>query len=84
MRNMINRFRRDETGAVTVDWVALTAGIVVIGIAITYTIFNGGINDIAVEINDTLDNAATDLGAVTVPTLTSTPGTSTSTSGSGG
>ncbi len=31
---LIKSFRRDEDGAVTVDWVVLTAGIVGIGIAV--------------------------------------------------
>ena len=32
--NLINRFRADEDGAVTVDWVVLTAAIVGLGIAV--------------------------------------------------
>ena len=31
--NMIKNFRNDESGAVTVDWVVLTASIVGLGIA---------------------------------------------------
>ncbi|NIY71992.1 hypothetical protein HCZ30_06020 [Marivivens donghaensis] len=34
MINFINNFRRDEDGAVTVDWVVLTAAMVGIAIAI--------------------------------------------------
>ncbi|TCK99429.1 hypothetical protein BXY66_3933 [Shimia isoporae] len=32
MYNFVKRFRKDDTGAVTVDWVVLTAGVV--GLAI--------------------------------------------------
>jgi Flp pilus assembly pilin Flp len=34
LRNLFARFRKDEDGAVTVDWVVLTAGIVAIAIAL--------------------------------------------------
>jgi len=40
---MIRTFLRDDTGAITVDWVVLTAGIVTAGIA-TLTVVAGGIN----------------------------------------
>ena len=41
MMNMIKNFRRDEDGAVTVDWVVLTAAIVGLGIAILATVRTG-------------------------------------------
>jgi len=41
--NLINRFKRDEDGAVTVDWVVLTAAIVGPGIAVLTTV--GGATD---------------------------------------
>ncbi|WIV50070.1 hypothetical protein QQG91_10370 [Marivivens sp. LCG002] len=34
MLNFIKNFRRDEDGAVTVDWVVLTAALVGIGVAV--------------------------------------------------
>ena len=37
------RFLRDQSGVVTVDWVAVTATFVVVGIVIVYSIF--GDND---------------------------------------
>lgn len=42
MRNLLNKIRSfgaDKSGAVTVDWVALTAAVVVIGIALVYAVF---------------------------------------------
>ncbi|WP_172296461.1 Flp family type IVb pilin [Pseudoruegeria sp. HB172150] len=36
--NLIKRFERDEDGAVTVDWVVLTAAIVGLGIAVLTTV----------------------------------------------
>lgn len=44
MRKFLNRFRKDQDGAVTVDWVVLTAGIVGLGIGII-TMINDGANN---------------------------------------
>ncbi len=41
--NLIKTFGRDEDGAVTVDWVVLTAAIVGLGIAVLTTV--GGATD---------------------------------------
>ncbi|MBT8410347.1 MAG: hypothetical protein KJP02_00945 [Octadecabacter sp.] len=41
MLNYIKRFRADEEGAVTVDWVVLTAAIVGLGIAVLTVIGEG-------------------------------------------
>ncbi len=38
MLNFIKTFRADEDGAVTVDWVVLTAAIVGLGIAVMTTV----------------------------------------------
>ena len=40
MQKFIRKFRRDEDGAVTVDWVVLTAAIVGLGIAILSSVGN--------------------------------------------
>jgi len=49
MKNLINAFVKDEDGAVTVDWVVLTAAIVGIALAIIAVVSKG------------LSNAATDI-----------------------
>ena len=41
MLNFINSFRADEDGAVTVDWVVLTAAIVGLGIAVLASVRSG-------------------------------------------
>ena len=41
MQKFINKFRRDEDGAVTVDWVVLTAAIVGLGIAVLSSVGGG-------------------------------------------
>ncbi|NBD29955.1 MAG: hypothetical protein GVY31_07950 [Alphaproteobacteria bacterium] len=41
MKRIFERFRRDECGAVTVDWVVLTAAIVGLGIGVIAVIAQG-------------------------------------------
>ncbi|KMW59526.1 Flp pilus assembly protein, pilin Flp [Candidatus Rhodobacter oscarellae] len=55
MLNLINTFARDEDGAVTVDWVVLTAAIVGLGIAVLTTV-GGATDEYADEIGDHLDS----------------------------
>jgi hypothetical protein len=52
--SMLSRFLGDETGAVTIDWVALTAGILLLGIAVVYGVFEGGVKPLTDEINRNL------------------------------
>ncbi len=54
---MIENFRNDESGAVTVDWVVLTAAIVGLGIAVVATV-RGGAEDMADSIETSLSTAA--------------------------
>ena len=64
---MLGKFLGDETGAVTIDWVALTAGILLLGIAVVYGIFEGGVSSLTTSINSNLSTA------VNVPTGIDTP-----------
>ncbi len=41
MLNMIKNFAADESGAVTVDWVVLTAAIVGLGLAVMSVVSDG-------------------------------------------
>ena len=62
------KFLSDDAGAVTIDWVALTAGILLLGIMVVYAIFNGGVNDLVTNINETLSGIDTsiNIGSVTI------------------
>ncbi|MDR5651974.1 Flp family type IVb pilin [Ruixingdingia sedimenti] len=51
--SLIKKFRNDESGAVTVDWVVLTAAIVGLGIVVM-NVVGGGIESVATGINDNL------------------------------
>jgi Flp pilus assembly pilin Flp len=53
-----NQFSEDESGAVTVDWVVLTAALVGIGLTVISTI-RGGINNAATDIRNQLSSAYT-------------------------
>ena len=50
MLNFFKNFRRDEDGAVTIDWVVLTAAIVGLGIAVASSL-NGSVRGLASDIN---------------------------------
>ncbi|MEQ8292620.1 MAG: hypothetical protein RIA08_10475 [Roseovarius sp.] len=49
MIKFIKKFRNDEEGAVTVDWVVLTAAVVGLGVAGVSTV-SGGVNTLASSI----------------------------------
>ncbi len=51
--NLIKTFKRDEDGAVTVDWVVLTAAIVGLGIAVLASV-SGGTTGLADKISSNL------------------------------
>lgn len=47
----LRRFLRDETGAINVDWVTLTAGVIVVGIVIVFAVYKAGVAPLVVEVN---------------------------------
>lgn len=49
MIKFIKKFRKDEEGAVTVDWVVLTAAVVGLGVAGVSTV-QGGVDTLATSI----------------------------------
>ena len=51
----LKNFKRDEDGAVTVDWVVLTAAIVGLGIAVLTSV-SGGTNALANKISSNLSS----------------------------
>ena len=64
------KFLSDDAGAVTIDWVALTAGILLLGIMVVYAIFNIGVKDLVGGLNHTLsDHVDTNVSIGTVPHL---------------
>jgi Flp pilus assembly pilin Flp len=57
MLNFIRTFAADEDGAVTVDWVVLTAAIVGLGIAVA-TVVGGGAKDLGTKIGNELTSTS--------------------------
>lgn len=55
MLNSINTFINDESGAVTVDWVVLTAALVGLGLAVM-SVVSGGIENLSSDIGQSLAN----------------------------
>ena len=63
------KFLSDDAGAVTIDWVALTAGILLLGIMVVYAIFNGGVATLVTNINSTLSGVTTNVTLPSTPSL---------------
>lgn len=51
MRVLID-FLRDDSGAVTIDWVTLTAGVLVAGLVAIFVIYGGGVSALVSETNE--------------------------------
>lgn len=49
MTNFIKNFAADESGAVTVDWVVLTAALVGLGLAVM-AVVSGGVENLSTDI----------------------------------
>ncbi len=60
MLKFIEKFRNDEDGAVTVDFVVLTAAIVLLGLAVGAAISSGA-EGLANDIENALGNQGNDL-----------------------
>ena len=65
----LTKFLGDDAGAVTIDWVALTAGILLLGILVVYSIFNGGVASLVSSINTTLSGVTTNVALPSVPSF---------------
>ena len=60
------KFLSDDAGAVTIDWVALTAGILLLGIMVVYAIFNNGVSSLVSNVNSTLTGVSTGVSIGTI------------------
>ena len=64
-----SKFLGDDTGAVTIDWVALTAGVLLLGIMVVYAIFNNGVSSLVSNVNSTLRGVSTNVSIGTLDNL---------------
>jgi hypothetical protein len=64
---MRRHFLNDERGAVTTDWVALSAGILLLGIMVVYSVMEnsaGYLLDEFEQLNDEYESLAVDVSAL--------------------
>jgi len=59
-------FLKDEAGAVTVDWVVLTAAVVTLGLVV-FTFVAPAVSELASDIGDEIDQAGSIMNAVPSP-----------------
>ncbi len=64
MIKFIKNFRKDEDGAVTVDWVVLTAAVVALA-AVAYQGISGGAEGLANNVDTALSGATVSTGTIT-------------------
>ncbi|MEM8791997.1 MAG: pilus assembly protein [Pseudomonadota bacterium] len=62
-------FLQNESGAVTIDWVSLTAGILVLGIMLVWGIFNAGVAPLVGTVNGELEAVTIDIPLNPTPNL---------------
>ena len=62
--NIFKSFKNDEAGAVTVDWVVLTAAIVGLGLVVMQTV-GGAITTAATDVETDIGPASTAAGTYT-------------------
>ena len=55
------KFLSDDAGAVTVDWIALTASVLIAGIMVVYAINNQGVSTVVVNVNSMLVGISLDV-----------------------
>ena len=60
------KFLSDDAGAVTVDWIALTSGVLIVGVIVVYAIYNNGVASAVMGIDSTLVSVSTDLDVGTI------------------
>ena len=58
LMNIFKSFKNDDSGAVTVDWVVLTAAIVGLGLVVMTSV-GGGITDLSGDVSTGLKAATT-------------------------
>ena len=86
---MVSKFVKDTSGAVAIDWVALAAGVLMVGIALVYAVYTNGVADLTRSLNSAMvsidagidtgaapsqDTFAFSAGNGTTPTNSATPG----------
>ena len=58
---LLTRFASDTRGAVNIEWVAITSGILLLGIAVIYSIYSAGVTPVVNDMNTTLADLSGEL-----------------------
>lgn len=61
----LKNFLIDDSGVMTMDWVALSAGILLVGIVVVYSLFNNGVSSLVSSVN-TFDAGFGNAGALLI------------------
>ena len=51
---MLGKFWKDTSGAVTIDWVALAAGVLLVGITVIYALYTDGVGALTKSLNSAM------------------------------
>ncbi len=70
----LHNFLRDDSGAITIDWTAVTSGILLLGIMVVYSVFNGGVAPLVDGIAHTLAAVNTDIDTGPAPDFSNNVG----------
>lgn len=62
------RYLQEEDGGPTVDWVTVTAGVLLLGMAVVYGVFNDGVSDLMAAINTELEGPVGSVAIGDAPT----------------
>ena len=54
-------FLRDESGAITIDWVTLTSALIIAAIVIVFSLFSNGITPMTGHINSQIETGSQEL-----------------------
>ncbi len=60
------KFLSDDAGTVTVDWIALTSGVLIVGVIVVYAIYNNGVTSVVMGVNSTLVSVSADVDVGTL------------------
>ncbi len=69
---------RDDAGTVAADWVALTAGVLLLGTMVVYSIVNDGVSSLTSNARGALGDVEVGVDAGSAPDLDGSSGTSVS------
>ena len=68
-RERAKAFLQNDRGAISIDWVVLGAGVLLIGVILVYGLYSGGVSSVSKTVNATLKDAGSVTATPTHPEL---------------